>query len=217
MSKRTISSTESAETVETTLNLLTTINAEESITQRNIAGRLGVALGLTNALIKRCVKKGFLKVKDVPAKRFAYYITPKGFSEKSRLTAEYLSSSLNFFRHARREYGEHLEFCKHRGWTRVAFYSISELTEIASIDISESGITPVAVIDFGKNIDQFCDIPVVQSLDALEDKVDAIILTDAVDPQKAFDTLKKKIDPDRILTPRFLHVYRDKSDDEAAE
>ena len=61
----------------------------------------GIALGLANAYLKRCVKKGLIKVSQAPANRYAYYLTPKGFTEKSRLTAEYLTISFNFFRDAR--------------------------------------------------------------------------------------------------------------------
>ena len=45
--------------------------------------------------------KGLVKMSQVPLNRYAYYLTPQGFAEKSRLTAEYLSVSFNFFRRAR--------------------------------------------------------------------------------------------------------------------
>ena len=69
-----------------------------------MAGDLGIALGLANAYLKRCVKKGLIKVSQVPANRYAYYLTPKGFAEKSRLTAEYLSVSFNLFRDTRAQF-----------------------------------------------------------------------------------------------------------------
>ena len=47
------------------------------------------------------MKKGFVKAKAAPYKRYAYYLTPKGFNEKSRLVAQYLEVSLDFFRTAR--------------------------------------------------------------------------------------------------------------------
>ena len=73
------------------------IERDNAITQRALAGELGIALGLANAYLRRCVRKGLVKMHQVPINRYAYYLTPQGLSEKSRLTAEYLAVSLDFF------------------------------------------------------------------------------------------------------------------------
>ena len=86
---------------EITLGVLNAVHENSAVTQRSVAQQLGIALGLTNAYLKRCVKKGLIKVNQIPPNRYAYYLTPKGFSEKTRLTAEYFSSSFVFFRRAR--------------------------------------------------------------------------------------------------------------------
>ena len=82
---------------EITLGLLSAVGDETRHSQRSLASELGIALGLTNAYLRRCVRKGLIKVSGAPANRYAYYLTPKGFTEKSRLTAKYLSKSLRFF------------------------------------------------------------------------------------------------------------------------
>ena len=87
---------------EIVLRLLSSIERDSAITQRKLAGHLGIALGLANAYLRRCIRKGFVKVTRVPLNRYAYYLTPQGFVEKSRLTADYFSASLNFFRRAAR-------------------------------------------------------------------------------------------------------------------
>ncbi|MFX5956864.1 hypothetical protein ABTF01_20940, partial [Acinetobacter baumannii] len=78
-----------------------------------------VALGLVNTYIKRCVKKGLIKVQQVPSRRYAYFLTPQGFAEKSRLTAEYLAWSLTFFRRARGECALIMAEAKRRGWEEI--------------------------------------------------------------------------------------------------
>ena len=72
---------------EIVLGLLTSIERDSAVTQRKLAGDLGIALGLANAYLRRCVRKGLVKVSQVPLNRYAYYLTPQGFAEKSRLTA----------------------------------------------------------------------------------------------------------------------------------
>ena len=80
-----------------TLGILKEIEKNKDVTQRHLANQLGVALGLANSYLKRCARKGFIKFQQAPANRYLYYLTPKGFAEKSRLTAEYLSTSFEFY------------------------------------------------------------------------------------------------------------------------
>src|SRR6201988_5528320 len=95
------------------LNLLNSVD-DGAQSQRRIAEDLGIALGLVNAYLKRCIKKGLVKVSEAPARRYAYYLTPQGFAEKSRLTVEYLSYSFSLFRRARSEYAVLLETARRR-------------------------------------------------------------------------------------------------------
>ena len=178
--------------------------------QRGLASQLGVALGLTNAMVKRCVRKGLLKVKEVPARRYAYYLTPEGFREKTRLTAEYLSVSLNFFRQARAEYGEAMAYCADRGWQRVALYGAGELAEIAILAAQEAGIELVGVVDPGRNESEYCGLPVIPRVAATANPgaIDAVIVTCANAPQRVFDDLAREMPGERVVTPPLLRVAR---------
>jgi DNA-binding MarR family transcriptional regulator len=83
------------------LRLLDEFTREPEISQRALAGRLGIALGLVNAYIKRLYKKGHIKIKTLPRNRIKYIITPQGFSEKARLTYTYMNYSIQYFREIR--------------------------------------------------------------------------------------------------------------------
>ena len=86
---------------EISLRLLDEFTREPEITQRALAGRLGIALSLVNAYIKRLYKKGHIKIKTLPRNRIKYIITPQGFSEKARLTYTYMNYSIQYFREIR--------------------------------------------------------------------------------------------------------------------
>src|SRR5271154_6921509 len=101
------------------LDLLSSVETDGARSQRRIAAELGVALGLVNAYLKRCVKKGLVKVNDAPARRYAYYLTPQGFAEKSRLTVQYLSDSFSFFRKAKGDCIRVLDEAAARGFKRL--------------------------------------------------------------------------------------------------
>src|SRR6516162_8844401 len=114
------------------LSVLTSIERDSAITQRALARELGIALGLANAYLRRCVRKGLVKMRQVPLNRYAYYLTPQGLAEKSRLTAEYLAASLDFFRRARVDCAALFRQCEARGWRYVALYGAGDLADFAA-------------------------------------------------------------------------------------
>src|SRR5262245_64470098 len=118
---------------EIVLSVLDVVERDPSVTQRSVARELGIALGLANAYLKRCVRKGLIKVSQVPRRRYAYYLTPQGFAEKSRLTAEYLAHSFAFFRRARAQCGELFATAAAAGQHRLALIGTGELAEVATL------------------------------------------------------------------------------------
>ena len=199
-----------------TLGLLSAVEQDSSVTQRRLATDLGIALGLANAYLKRCVKKGLIKVGEAPANRYAYYLTPQGFAEKSRLTAEYLSDSFRFFRNARTQCLDVLAGAARQGWRRIALYGASELAEVASLNGAD-GVAIVAIVDPASRASSFAGHPVVASLDAAP-AFDAVMLTAMTDSQATFDMLRMRLPAERILTPDLLRVNRQGSSaPEAAE
>ncbi|MEP4378236.1 MAG: winged helix-turn-helix transcriptional regulator [Alphaproteobacteria bacterium] len=193
-----------ADDSEITLGILNAIHENERITQRTVAQDLGIALGLTNAYLKRCVKKGLIKVSQAPANRYAYYLTPQGFTEKSRLTAEYLSDSFRFFRDARSQCTDALNEAGRRGWNRIALYGASELTEVASL-CEASGVEIVAIVDPAHTQASFAHLPVVPSINEAGD-IDALLLTVLSNPQAAYDSLLREYPASRVIVPGLLQI-----------
>ena len=198
-----------------TLGLLNAVQENASVSQRSLAGELGIALGLTNAYLKRCVRKGLVKVAHVPANRYAYYLTPKGFSEKSRLTAGYLKRSFDFYREARTQCDEALAICAAQGWSRLALAGAGELAEIAMLCALQQDVEIVGVIDPGAEGDKILNVPLVGKYTDLE-AIDAVLLTDSAHPQKTFDDMSGVLPAEQFLVPTLLGVTRprDAGDDQ---
>jgi len=195
---------------EVTLGLLRAIEDEPRVTQRGLATRLGIALGLTNAVLRRAVAKGLVKVRSAPARRYAYYLTPQGFAEKSRLTLRYLDRSLAAVREARDAFAAEFAACARCGWTRVAVLGGAEMADIALLGAQEAGVLPVAVIDSAQAGRTRSGVPVVADAEAARALaggagLDAMVLPAGLDTaQRADAALRAGLAPDRLLAPAFL-------------
>jgi DNA-binding MarR family transcriptional regulator len=190
-----------------TLGLLNAVDEADTISQRRMADDLGIALGLANAYLKRCVKKGFVKVRQAPRNRYAYYLTPKGFAEKSRLTAEYLGQSFSLFRQAREQYAGLFGICEDRGWRTVALWGAGDLAEIALLLGSEGTVSVAGIVDAEADAARGIvgDAPIVARLDGLG-PVDGVVITGFSDPQRAYDDACRAVGAERVLAPKLLHV-----------
>ncbi|MGR3220187.1 MAG: winged helix-turn-helix transcriptional regulator [Candidatus Anammoxibacter sp.] len=186
-----------------TLEILEAIEQRDDLTQRHLANKLGVALGLANSYLKRCVRKGLVKIHQAPANRYLYYLTPTGFAEKSRLTAKYLSISFDFYRNAGNSFRKLYGFSQQQGWEKILFCGISELAEIASLRIVEYGLDHKATYQPGTSVDMFLGKPVLNNLDECLD-VDACLITTLDTPNEMYQKMISRFDKKRVLVPEIL-------------
>jgi DNA-binding Lrp family transcriptional regulator len=140
------------------LKLLEAVEADSRVTQRSLANRLGIALGLTNIYLRRLVRKGYIKCVNVQSNRISYLITPRGIAEKARLTYEFMDYSLHLYGEVRQHLRTVLQDCAAAD-RRVAIYGRGEAAELAYLSLKEFGLDPVAVfdVDGGK---EFLGMPV---------------------------------------------------------
>jgi hypothetical protein len=187
------------------LGVLTAVERDAQISQRTISRELDVALGLANAYLKRCVGKGWIKIRQVPRRRFAYYLTPQGFAEKTRLAGQYFAASFRFFRHAREQMSDLMAECTTNGWRRIAFAGVSELADVGILGARDHHVEIVAIIDPEHNGASYCGVPVKHRLTDCS-SVDVVILTSLAAPQRTFQSMIADFDRDRVLAPRLLRL-----------
>ena len=198
---------DNAEASRIMLGLLDAVEQDRAQSQRHLASELGIALGLVNAYLKRCVKKGLVKVRQAPTRRYVYYLTPQGFAEKSRLTVEYLSLSFGFFRQAKEDCAALFEEARARGFDQVVLMGRSDLAEIATFCVLESGIRIVAMIEPNATPgDRFFGLVTVRCISDLDQKPAAIIVTDLVHPLESSQEAIASLGESRVLIPKLLRV-----------
>ena len=187
------------------LELLDAVGKQSNVSQRHLANDMGIALGLANSYLKRCIRKGFIKISEAPANRYLYYLTPKGFAEKSRLTAKYLSISFSFYRRAGESCRDVFRQCEERGWRRILLYGMSDLAEIATLRAEERGVAIVGILDPHTERRRFAGVSVWHALRQAEPH-DVCVLTELNSPLLGYEQLLKEVDKERILIPDILRL-----------
>jgi DNA-binding MarR family transcriptional regulator len=127
--------------------LLSEISGEETLSQREISRRLGIAVGLVNSYLKNLVAKGYVRVKNFPRNRYAYLLTPQGLAEKSRLAYQHLSYFTGLYTAARQDYLELFRRLDAEGVREVVFCGVDEVAEIAYLSLMETSISLAEVFD----------------------------------------------------------------------
>ena len=171
------------------LQILDELSNNDSLTQRDLSSRLGIALGLVNTYIKNLVKKGYITVRAIPPKRYTYYLTPKGFTEKTRLTYHLLHDYTRIYREARSSVKKLFHDMERAGMKKVVFAGADEVAEIAYITIQETSMGLVGVVDeeragstiIGKKVEPIGANKTIQH--------DCIVVTSYLNDQKIYKQL----------------------------
>ena len=188
------------------LGLLDAVEQDRAQSQRLLASELGIALGLVNAYLKRCIKKGLVKVRSAPARRYAYYLTPQGFAEKSRLTVQYLSYSFGFFRQAKHDCSELFGTAKSQGIGKILLAGKSDLAEIAALCSMEHDIEIVGLVETAAIKRKFMGTPVFLDFETVTKPFDCVLITGVTDARALTEAAIVRFGADRVLVPEMLRV-----------
>jgi DNA-binding MarR family transcriptional regulator len=129
------------------LQVLEEIEQNPKVSQRELSDKFGIALGVTNACIKRMARRGLIRLKGIPPRRIAYYITPKGFAEKANLALRFLSYNIQHYAGMKKLISKKLLEMQQSGVKRVAFFGVSDEMEIAYITLQGSDMKLVGIAD----------------------------------------------------------------------
>ena len=90
--------------------LMRKINKKPHSSQRELADELGFSLGKLNYIIKALQNKGFIKIqnfrKNSNKLNYLYVLTPKGISEKTKLTLNFMKRKIKEYDDLKRELEE---------------------------------------------------------------------------------------------------------------
>jgi len=83
------------------LSVLSYIDQHAEVTQRELSQQVGISLGAINHLVKKFIKKGFVKVERLQPNSIKYFLTPAGITNKIERTYHYMARSFAEVNHMR--------------------------------------------------------------------------------------------------------------------
>ena len=182
------------------MHLLQELTDTPQVTQRELSKRIGIALGLTNLMLRRLIKKGYIKISGTKRSRIRYLITPTGILEKSRLTYEFVQYSLELYGRIRQSLRKQLEVLVQEGNRRIVLYGTGELAEIAFLTIREMGLEVVGVVAEPPSPERFLEYAVRAPAEVPAGGYDRMVVVSLSDGQEEVKRLAALgVSPERII------------------
>jgi DNA-binding MarR family transcriptional regulator len=153
---------------EYTRPILEAIASGEPLTQRSLSQRLGVALGLTNLLIRRLVSKGYVRVSHMGTRHVRYFMTNEGLDALAKATRQSLANTVHLYTQTREQIRYSLALVSRecpideRGEKRIVFYGAGDVAEIAYVSLQSTDLQLVGVVD-DKRTGRFFTMPIRHS------------------------------------------------------
>jgi len=171
------------------LQILDELSNNDALTQRDLSKRMGIALGLVNSYMKNLIAKGYITVKNIPSKRYAYYLTPNGFAEKSRLAYDLLHDYTRIYREAKNNYRQLFFELERAGVKRIIFAGADEVAEFAYITLHETGLELIGVVDTDRAGEKFFGRTIGPMNATMTMEYDSVVLTAYVKKEAVFQEL----------------------------
>lgn len=187
------------------LEILHEVSKNEHINQRNLSKKLGMAAGLVNLYMKRLARKGYIKISGMNPRRLKYLVTPRGITEKTRLTYEFALISYKYFKDATDDIRKKLGDLAEDGQSSVLVYGTGEPAELCLQLIREFDIQVIGVVDDRTDSKKFSGYPVIPMELLRNLNFDRIILAD-IDAGEEVEALLAEhgIGPDKLC--RILEI-----------
>lgn len=178
------------------LNLLQELEKNPVISQRDLSHKFGIALGVTNACLKRMASRGWIRIMSLDHHKIGYYLTPKGFSEKARLTFHLISWTVQHYAALKAIIEKKLLEMQNTGMERIVFYGVGPEMEIAYITMQGVNLKLVGIVEDEEKIKQNeifgFKLKGIKEIEKL--KPDAVLITSLAGQDERAERLKNFIE-----------------------
>lgn len=122
------------------LEVLRHIAGQKDVRQRDIAQIIGMSLGMTNAILKRLARKGFITIRKVNNRNIIYAVSPAGFDEIAHRSYRYLKRTIRNVVVYRETIESLVELIAGQGFTEIDLIEESDLDFIVEHACGEAEV-----------------------------------------------------------------------------
>jgi len=182
------------------LSLLQELERNPIVSQRELSNKFGIALGVTNACLKRMVRRGLIRISSLNHHKIGYFLTPKGFTEKAKLTLHLISWTVKHYSTLKDIIGERLLEMQNKGVERIVFYGVSDEMEIAYVTLQGLNLKLVGIVEDEEKMNRKeifgFELKGIRQVETL--KPDAVLITSFVGQDERKEKLRKLLDLQRV-------------------
>lgn len=182
------------------LKLLEELENNPIVSQRELSHKFDIALGVTNACLKRMARKGWIRIRDLNPRKIGYFLTPKGMLEKARLTIHLISFRVQHYSELKKVIAHRLLSMQRDGRQRIVFYGVSDEMEVAYITLQGVDLKLIGIVeDDEKYTSRFIfgyELEPVSRIQELEP--DCVLITSLIESEQKGARIRALLDPSKV-------------------
>jgi DNA-binding MarR family transcriptional regulator len=120
------------------LDTLLELKENPSLSQRSLAHKLNISLGLTNSILQNLIHRGLIKVQKLTGRKILYLITPKGMVQATNFIYDRVRETQHYYQYAKDLLTAHFTNLYDKGVKSAAIYGTGQLAEITYLSLLDS-------------------------------------------------------------------------------
>ena len=128
------------------LDTLLEIKDDPSLSQRSLAHKLNISLGLTNSILQNLIHRGLIKVQKMTGRKILYLITPQGMVQATNFIYDRVRETQHYYQYAKDLLTTHFTNLYDKGVRKAAIYGTGQLAEITYLSLLDSPLKLSSII-----------------------------------------------------------------------
>jgi predicted transcriptional regulator len=120
------------------LDTLLELKENPSLSQRSLAHKLNISLGLTNSILQNLIHRGLIKIQKLTGRKILYLITPKGMIQATNFIYDRVQETQHYYQYAKDLLTTHFINLYDKGARKAVIYGTNQLAEITYLSILDT-------------------------------------------------------------------------------
>jgi len=120
------------------LDTLLELKENPSLSQRSLAHKLNISLGLTNSILQNLIHRGLIKAKKMTGRKILYLITPKGMVQATNFIYDRVRETQHYYQYTKDLLTAYFTNLYNKGARKAAIYGTGQLAEITYLSLLDS-------------------------------------------------------------------------------